>query len=174
MTDRPGLLRPTDKEAIGTTCYFRNVELDETILHLLGDIKANVLVHADSMGCGSRSLNLLAELHGKEHHIVGGDLHFSSWPLDIREGSDYEWDVVYALNVMCYIPEGEHRAIIKTIASYNTKYLAVSHVTPAVLQEWYSPVHTNSKRIKANWRHPSPSLLNQDVYIWEKKTNETN
>lgn len=161
----PGLFRPFK----GTTCYFRNVELDETVLALLGEKKAEVLVHGDSLGCGSKSLQILSNLQQKRHNITGADVKDHEWILDIRECLDRRFDVVYALNLFCYIPEEEHKAIVDTIAEYNTKYLCVTHIDRKLLTKWYKPVKDNHERIQKNWRHPSIGIDEESYYIWERK-----
>lgn len=167
MIVNPGLIRP-EGENVGTTCYFRNVELDETILALLGDGPATVLFQADSIGAGATSFRILRDMYGKDIVVKSRDIMYGAYG-NLREPCPIKYDVVYALNVFLYIPVEEHPEVVKTIASYNTKYLCVTHIQRHLLDPYYTPVKDNHKRISENWRHAQGGVKDESFYIWERK-----
>ena len=177
------LIRPTvkDDEGVlrkGTTCFFRNVELDYTVLSLIED-GASVWIHGDSVGCQSWSFATLAGTMDLSLHIVASDPRMECWyphPMvrrlqDTLEDwqNDFHWDVVYATNCIGYAPQDRLNDIVEQLAWGCRGYLVVTHIDRKLLEPHFEPVTLNQDAIKRNWRHPAKAVQAEECFLYRRR-----
>jgi hypothetical protein len=205
----PVRLRPTAGEAIGTTAFFRNRILNDTLLNELkaaGKSHYAILFHACSIGAEVYSFIIQYLERGMDQHFSlscqavdkqQGFVDFArnaEFPQEVLQGcsdgeqqffsgigdkvtlvekvknlvqflpacdfkdfsSDKQFDVVFLLNALVYVPMEVQSTVLDRVSSYNSGWLVTSgfhqqSIKQDLQRNDYSPIETAIQEIHMSW-----------------------